>query len=59
MAMLNVIVTEDLYDHDFVDCWTYGFELLAERVAGAHHILNLPLVLPGEHAAIRDLRRQR
>ena len=34
-------------------------ELLAERVAGAHHVLNLPLVLPGEHAAIRNLRRQR
>ena len=33
MALLNVIISEDLYDHDFVDCWTYGFDLLAERVA--------------------------
>lgn len=32
MAMLDVIITEDLYDHDFVDRWTYGFEQLAERV---------------------------
>ncbi|MGV8083724.1 MAG: molybdopterin-dependent oxidoreductase [Coriobacteriia bacterium] len=33
MAMLNVIISEDLYDHDFVDKWCYGFEQLAERVA--------------------------
>jgi len=33
MAMLQVIIEEDLYDHDFVDKWCYGFELLAERVA--------------------------
>ncbi len=32
MAMLDVIITEDLYDHDFVDKWCYGFEQLAERV---------------------------
>lgn len=32
MAMLDTIITEDLYDHDFVDCWCYGFEQLAERV---------------------------
>ena len=32
LAMLNVIIGEDLYDHDFVDKWTYGFEQLAERV---------------------------
>ena len=32
MAMLNVIIEEDLYDHDFVDKWCYGFEQLAERV---------------------------
>ncbi len=32
MAMLNVIIEEDLYDHDFVERWCYGFEQLAERV---------------------------
>lgn len=31
MAMLNIIISEDLYDHDFVDRWTYGFDELAER----------------------------
>ena len=33
MAMLNTIIQEDLYDHDFVEYWCYGFEQLAERVA--------------------------
>ena len=32
LAMMNVIINEDLYDHDFVEKWTYGFEQLAERV---------------------------
>ena len=32
MAMLNVIISEDLYDHEFVSKWCYGFEQLAERV---------------------------
>jgi anaerobic selenocysteine-containing dehydrogenase len=32
MAMLNVISKEDLYDHEFVDLWCFGFEQLAERV---------------------------
>ena len=32
MAMLNVIIDEDLYDHEWVEKWTYGFEQLAERV---------------------------
>ncbi len=41
MAMLDVIISEDLYDHDFVDKWCYGFEQLAERV----HIM------PAERAA--------
>ncbi|WP_165062336.1 molybdopterin-dependent oxidoreductase [Adlercreutzia sp. ZJ154] len=35
MAMLNVIIGEDLYDHDFVENWTYGFDELAERVKDA------------------------
>lgn len=29
--MIKVIIDEDLYDHDFVDRWTYGFDELAER----------------------------
>ena len=33
MAMLNTIIEEDLYDHDFVEYWCYGFEQLAARVA--------------------------
>jgi anaerobic selenocysteine-containing dehydrogenase len=33
MGILNIIITEDLYDHDFVDKWTYGFAELSERVA--------------------------
>lgn len=32
LGMLNVTINEDLYDHDFVDRWCYGFEELAERV---------------------------
>lgn len=33
LGLLNVIISEDLYDHDFVEKWCYGFEELAERVA--------------------------
>ena len=33
MAMIDIIIQEDLYDHDFVDRFCYGFEQLAERVA--------------------------
>lgn len=32
LAWLNVIINEDLYDHEFVEKWTYGFEELEERV---------------------------
>ena len=32
LAMLNIIINEDLYDHDFVEKWCYGFEELKERV---------------------------
>jgi anaerobic selenocysteine-containing dehydrogenase len=32
MGMLNVIINEDLYDHDFVENWCFGFEELSERV---------------------------
>ena len=33
LAMLNIIISEDLYDHEFVENWCYGFDALAERVA--------------------------
>ena len=32
MAMLDVIIEEDLYDHEFVDLWCFGFDDLAKRV---------------------------
>ena len=32
LGMLNVIINEDLYDHEFVDKWCYGFDQLKERV---------------------------
>lgn len=32
LAMLNVIISENLYDHDFVDRWCYGFDELREAV---------------------------
>jgi len=32
MGWLNVIVNEKLYDKDFVESWTFGFEKLQERV---------------------------
>lgn len=32
LAMMHVIIEEDLWDHDFVDCWCEGFEDLAEAV---------------------------
>ena len=32
LGFLNVIINEDLYDHDFVENWTYGFPELCGRV---------------------------
>ena len=34
LAMLNVIINENLYDRDFVDKWTTGFEELKTHVSG-------------------------
>ena len=31
LGILNIIIEEDLYDHDFVENWSYGFEALRER----------------------------
>ena len=33
LGIINVLIEEDLYDHDFVENWCYGFEQLAERAA--------------------------
>ena len=32
MGMMQVIISENLYDKEFVENWTYGFEELKERV---------------------------
>lgn len=32
LGMLNVIISENLYDKEFVDKWTYGFDRLSEFV---------------------------
>lgn len=32
LGLLNVIIGEDLYDHEFVENWCFGFEDLAEHV---------------------------
>lgn len=32
LAMLNVLIAEELWDKAFVERWTYGFDRLAERV---------------------------
>jgi len=32
LALLNVVITEDLYDREFVENWTIGFDRLAEHV---------------------------
>lgn len=32
LGMLNVIISEGLYDKEFVEKWTFGFDKLAERV---------------------------
>lgn len=33
LGMINIIVKEDLYDHEFVEKWCYGFDELAARAA--------------------------
>ncbi|MBW1798786.1 MAG: molybdopterin-dependent oxidoreductase [Deltaproteobacteria bacterium] len=32
LSMINVIIDEDLYDREFVEKWTVGFDQLAQRV---------------------------
>lgn len=33
LCLANIMIQEDLYDHDFIDKWTYGFKEFAERVS--------------------------
>ena len=33
LGILNYLIRNDLYDHDFVDRWCYGFDELSDRVA--------------------------
>lgn len=33
MGIAHIIITEDLYDHEFVEKWCYGFDEFAERVS--------------------------
>jgi anaerobic selenocysteine-containing dehydrogenase len=33
MTWINVIIDRGLYDRDFVEQWTYGFEQLKQRAA--------------------------
>ena len=32
LAMINTIITEDLYDHEFVENYTFGFDRLTEHI---------------------------
>ncbi|WP_243372645.1 molybdopterin-dependent oxidoreductase [Geotalea sp. SG265] len=32
LALIHVIVNEDLYDHEFVEKWTYGFDKLVPHI---------------------------
>lgn len=33
LGLINVVISEELYDHDFVENWCYGFDELAERAS--------------------------
>lgn len=33
LGIINVLIQDDLYDHDFVEKWCYGFDELAARAA--------------------------
>ncbi len=33
LGWINVLIEDDLLDHDFIDKWTYGFDKLAARAA--------------------------
>ena len=56
LAMMQVLIAEDLIDHDYIARYTLGFEALAERVRSCTPEWAAPLTgLPAE--AIRQLAR--
>jgi anaerobic selenocysteine-containing dehydrogenase len=57
LAILQVLIEEDLYDHDFVERWTHGFADLAEYVRDftPEHAERITYI-PAER--IRELARQ-
>jgi thiosulfate reductase/polysulfide reductase chain A len=57
LAVLNVVVTEALWDRDFVSAWTHGFDRLRERVApftpeATEPVTGVPAVLVRELARL-------
>jgi len=56
MSMMNVIISEELYDEDFVRNWTFGFDKLAEHVKAypPEEVENLTWV---QARAIREIAR--
>lgn len=57
MAFLNVIINEDLYDHEFVEKWVWGFEELAERVQAMPPSLAAEICWVPEQQIIRVARK--
>lgn len=56
MGMLNVIISEGLYDKDFVERWTLGFERLAEH-ARSYPLDEVERITWVPARTIRDLAR--
>ena len=56
-GLINVIISEKLYDKEFVDGWTFGFDMLAEHVkpytpAHVEEITGIPAGLVEEAARL-------
>lgn len=56
LAMLNVIINEGLYDKEFVDKWTFGFDELKERVQQYTPAKMAPVTWLSEEEIIRAAR---
>ena len=50
LGILNILISEDLYDHEFVGNYTYGFTELAERCKGfdLHAVAEITRVPAGQ-----------